>query len=79
MGLPGWLLIWEPIEPWHGIDSKQRIWWNKIIEKVHPRKLYETLGVFIAPGGSQMKQSQEMTKKATLWVDKIRTGHLPAQ
>ena len=42
-----------------------------LLKQVHPSKGYETLGVFIAPDGSQTDQPREITKKATPWVDKI--------
>ena len=49
------------------------------LKQFHPRKVYETLGVFIAPDGSQEYQFNKIKKKSTTWSDKIQTGHLPAQ
>ena len=48
------------------------------LKQFHPRKGYETLGVFIVTDGSQIDQLRKMTKTATFLADKIITGHIPA-
>ena len=47
------------------------------LKQVQPRKEYDTLGVFIAPNGSQTYQLRKMKKKATSCEYNIQTGHLP--
>ena len=47
------------------------------LKQFHPRKEYETLGVFMGPDVSQTDQLREISKKATSWADKIITGYLP--
>ena len=49
------------------------------LKQIHPRKVYNYLEVFISPDVSHSDQLREMKNKASLWADKIRTGHLPAQ
>ena len=43
---------------------------------VPPDRGKETLGVFLAPDGSNNEMIQELTDKATKWADLIRVGHL---
>ena len=60
------------------LKENKKIGEREELKQVHPRKVYETLGVFIAPNGSHTYQLREMKNNPTSWVDKIQTGHLPA-
>ena len=46
------------------------------LNMIPPDRGKETLGVFLAPDGSNTETMIELTKKATQWADYIRTGHL---
>ena len=49
------------------------------LQQIPPNKGLETLGVFIAPDGSQNDQIQEMKRKASEWSEKLLKGHLPPE
>ena len=51
-------------------DETQRL------ELIPPDRGKETLGVFLAPDGSNNEMVRELTEKATKWADLIRAGHL---
>ena len=49
----------------------------KPLERVEVWEARMTLGVYLAPSGSDEKEFQHLMEKALAWRDRIWTGHLP--
>ena len=69
----------EPDPETHPLTVRNEFNVEEDLEQVSPSRGYETLGVFLAPDGSQNDQFEILKTKANKWADQIRSGHLPAQ
>ena len=54
-------------------DSSQT---TKQLQLIPPTEAKETLGVFLAPNGSNTTQIEYLKNKVIQWADKVRTNHI---
>ena len=52
---------------------------REVLPQLEPSVGAETLGVYLAPDGSNTQQLQSMSEKVQKWCNNIKTGHLPAR